>query len=306
MERKDQLEVDINEYLDYLRNIKRYSEFTVENYARDLKSFKKYLDDDGELSYLNVDKYQIRDYISLKMQNNSLKNRSLNRHLSSLRGFYSYLVDNKKIEANPFSVIRSLKVEKKLPSVLSESQIKELYQYKTSKDDLLDYRNQLMIRLILDSGLRLSELINLTLNNINFEDNMLLIRGKGNKDRFTFFTNETKEMFVYYLETIRNKLINEDTNIVFLSKQGLPINKRTFEKMLLKIKLRDSSINLHPHLLRHTFATRLLEEGADLRMVQELLGHESLSTTQIYTHVTFENIKKSYDIAHPRASKKKD
>ena len=303
MERKDQLEVDINEYLDYLRNIKRYSEFTVENYARDLKSFKKYLDDDGELSYLNVDKYQIRDYISLKMQNNSLKNRSLNRHLSSLRGFYSYLVDNKKIEANPFSVIRSLKVEKKLPSVLSESQIKELYQYKTSKDDLLDYRNQLMIRLILDSGLRLSELINLTLNNINFEDNMLLIRGKGNKDRFTFFTNETKEMFVYYLETIRNKLINEDTNIVFLSKQGLPINKRTFEKMLLKIKLRDSSINLHPHLLRHTFATRLLEEGADLRMVQELLGHESLSTTQIYTNISDTKLQKIYINAHPLSKK---
>ena len=303
MERKDQLEVDINEYLDYLRNIKRYSEFTVENYARDLKSFKKYLDDDGELSYLNVDKYQIRDYISLKMQNNSLKNRSLNRHLSSLRGFYSYLVDNKKIEANPFSVIRSLKVEKKLPSVLSESQIKELYQYKTSKDDLLDYLNQLMIRLILDSGLRLSELINLTLNNINFEDNMLLIRGKGNKDRFTFFTNETKEMFVYYLETIRNKLINEDTNIVFLSKQGLPINKRTFEKMLLKIKLRDSSINLHPHLLRHTFATRLLEEGADLRMVQELLGHESLSTTQIYTNISDTKLQNIYINAHPLSKK---
>lgn len=303
MERKDQLEVDINEYLDYLRNIKRYSEFTVENYARDLKSFKKYLDDDGELSYLNVDKYQIRDYISLKMQNNSLKNRSLNRHLSSLRGFYSYLVDNKKIEANPFSVIRSLKVEKKLPSVLSESQIKELYQYKTSKDDLLDYRNQLMIRLILDSGLRLSELINLTLNNINFEDNMLLIRGKGNKDRFTFFTNETKEMFVYYLETIRNKLINKDTNIVFLSKQGLPINKRTFEKMLLKIKLRDSSINLHPHLLRHTFATRLLEEGADLRMVQELLGHESLSTTQIYTNISDTKLQNIYINAHPLSKK---
>ena len=303
MERKDQLEVDINEYLDYLRNIKRYSEFTVENYARDLKSFKKYLDDDGELSYLNVDKYQIRDYISLKMQNNSLKNRSLNRHLSSLRGFYSYLVDNKKIEANPFSVIRSLKVEKKLPSVLSESQIKELYQYKTSKDDLLDYRNQLMIRLILDSGLRLSELINLTLNNINFEDNMLLIRGKGNKDRFTFFTNETKEMFVYYLETIRNKLINKDTNIVFLSKQGLPISKRTFEKMLLKIKLRDSSINLHPHLLRHTFATRLLEEGADLRMVQELLGHESLSTTQIYTNISDTKLQNIYINAHPLSKK---
>lgn len=303
MERKDQLEVDINEYLDYLRNIKRYSEFTVENYARDLKSFKKYLDDDGELSYLNVDKYQIRDYISLKMQNNSLKNRSLNRHLSSLRGFYSYLVDNKKIEANPFSVIRSLKVEKKLPSVLSESQIKELYQYKTSKDDLLDYRNQLMIRLILDSGLRLSELINLTLNNINFEDNMLLIRGKGNKDRFTFFTNETKEMFVYYLETIRNKLINEDTNIVFLSKQGLPISKRTFEKMLLKIKLRDSSIKLHPHLLRHTFATRLLEEGADLRMVQELLGHESLSTTQIYTNISDTKLQNIYINAHPLSKK---
>lgn len=303
MERKDQLEVDINEYLDYLRNIKRYSEFTVENYARDLKSFKKYLDDDGELLYLNVDKYQIRDYISLKMQNNSLKNRSLNRHLSSLRGFYSYLVDNKKIEANPFSVIRSLKVEKKLPSVLSESQIKELYQYKTSKDDLLDYRNQLMIRLILDSGLRLSELINLTLNNINFEDNMLLIRGKGNKDRFTFFTNETKEMFVYYLETIRNKLINEDTNIVFLSKQGLPISKRTFEKMLLKIKLRDSSINLHPHLLRHTFATRLLEEGADLRMVQELLGHESLSTTQIYTNISDTKLQNIYINAHPLSKK---
>ena len=303
MERNDQLSLEINDYLAYLKDIKRYSEFTVENYERDLKSFKKYLDDDGELSYLTIDKYQIRDYISLKLQNNSLKQRSLNRHLSALRGFYSFLVDNKKIEANPFTLIRSLKVEKKLPQVLSEGQIKELYNYKTSKDDLLNYRNQLMIRLILDSGLRLSELINLKLSNINIEENMLFVRGKGNKDRFTFYTNETKEMLIYYLENIRNKLINENTEIVFLSKQGLPINKRTFEKMLLKIKLRDSSISLHPHLLRHTFATRLLEEGADLKMVQELLGHESLSTTQIYTNISDTKLQNIYINAHPLSKK---
>lgn len=303
MERNDQLSLEINDYLAYLKDIKRYSEFTVENYERDLKSFKKYLDDDGELSYLTIDKYQIRDYISLKLQNNSLKQKSLNRHLSALRGFYSFLVDNKKIEANPFTLIRSLKVEKKLPQVLSEGQIKELYNYKTSKDDLLNYRNQLMIRLILDSGLRLSELINLKLSNINIEENMLFVRGKGNKDRFTFYTNETKEMLIYYLENIRNKLINENTEIVFLSKQGLPINKRTFEKMLLKIKLRDSSISLHPHLLRHTFATRLLEEGADLKMVQELLGHESLSTTQIYTNISDTKLQNIYINAHPLSKK---
>lgn len=303
MERNDQLSLEINDYLAYLKDIKRYSEFTVENYERDLKSFKKYLDDDGELSYLTIDKYQIRDYISLKLQNNSLKQKSLNRHLSALRGFYSFLIDNKKIEANPFTLIRSLKVEKKLPQVLSEGQIKELYNYKTSKDDLLNYRNQLMIRLILDSGLRLSELINLKLSNINIEENMLFVRGKGNKDRFTFYTNETKEMLIYYLENIRNKLINENTEIVFLSKQGLPINKRTFEKMLLKIKLRDSSISLHPHLLRHTFATRLLEEGADLKMVQELLGHESLSTTQIYTNISDTKLQNIYINAHPLSKK---
>ena len=303
MERNDQLSLEINDYLAYLKDIKRYSEFTVENYERDLKSFKKYLDDDGELSYLTIDKYQIRDYISLKLQNNSLKQRSLNRHLSALRGFYSFLVDNKKIEANPFTLIRSLKVEKKLPQVLSEGQIKELYNYKTSKDDLLNYRNQLMIRLILDSGLRLSELINLKLSNINIEENMLFVRGKGNKDRFTFYTKETKEMLIHYLENIRNKLINENTEIVFLSKLGLPINKRTFEKMLLKIKLRDSSISLHPHLLRHTFATRLLEEGADLKMVQELLGHESLSTTQIYTNISDTKLQNIYINAHPLSKK---
>ena len=303
MERNDQLSLEINDYLAYLKDIKRYSEFTVENYERDLKSFKKYLDDDGELSYLTIDKYQIRDYISLKLQNNSLKQRSLNRHLSALRGFYSFLVDNKKIEANPFTLIRSLKVEKKLPQVLSEGQIKELYNYKTSKDDLLNYRNQLMIRLILDSGLRLSELINLKLSNINIEENMLFVRGKGNKDRFTFYTKETKEMLIHYLENIRNKLINENTEIVFLSKQGLPINKRTFEKMLLKIKLRDSSISLHPHLLRHTFVTRLLEEGADLKMVQELLGHESLSTTQIYTNISDTKLQNIYINAHPLSKK---
>lgn len=303
MERKDQLSIEINDYLAYLKDIKRYSEFTVENYARDLKSFKKYLDDDGELSYLTIDKYQIRDYISLKLQNNSLKQGSLNRHLSALRGFYSFLVDNKKIEANPFTLIRSLKVEKKLPQVLSEGQIKELYNYKTSNDDLLNYRNQLMIRLILDSGLRLSELINLKLSNINVEENMLLVRGKGNKDRFSFYTNETKEMLIYYLENIRCKLLNENTDIIFLSKQGLPINKRTFEKMLLKIKLRDSSISLHPHLLRHTFATRLLEEGADLKMVQELLGHESLSTTQIYTNISDTKLQNIYINAHPLSKK---
>lgn len=303
MERNDQLSLEINDYLAYLKDIKRYSEFTVENYERDLKSFKKYLDDDGELSYLTIDKYQIRDYISLKLQNNSLKQKSLNRHLSALRGFYSFLVDNKKIEANPFTLIRSLKVEKKLPQVLNEGQIKELYNYKTSKDDLLNYRNQLMIRLILDSGLRLSELINLKLSNINIEENMLFVRGKGNKDRFTFYTNETKEMLIHYLENIRNKLINENTEIVFLSKQGLPINKRTFEKMLLKIKLRDSSISLHPHLLRHTFATRLLEEGADLKMVQELLGHESLSTTQIYTNISDTKLQNIYINAHPLSKK---
>lgn len=304
MEKRDQLNIEINDYLTYLSEIKRYSNFTIESYARDLYSFKEYLDRDGELSYLHIDKFQIRDYISLKLQNDQLKQRSINRQMSALRGFYAFLIDRKKIESNPFTLIRSLKVEKKLPQVLNEGQIKELLQYKTSNDDLLNYRNNLMIRLILDSGIRLSELVNLKLNNINIEENMLFIRGKGNKDRFTFFTNETKKILVNYLVNIRSKLITESSENVFLSKQGAPINKRTFEKMLLKIKLRDSSISIHPHLLRHTFATRLLEEGADLKMVQELLGHESLSTTQIYTNISDTKLQSIYVNAHPLTKSK--
>ncbi len=303
MEERTQLNIEINEYLTYLQKIKRYSNYTILSYARDLYSFEKYIEKDGEIAYLEIDKLQIRNYISIKLQNEKLKQRTINRHISSLRGFYAFLLDRKKIDSNPFTLIRSLKIEKKLPQILNEGQIKELLQYKTTNDDLLDYRNNLMIRLILDSGLRLSELVSLKLNNINLEENMLFIRGKGNKDRFTFFTNETKERLNYYIVNLRSKFLADINDFVFLSKQGKPINKRTFEKMLLKIKLRDSTISIHPHLLRHTFATRLLEEGADLKMVQELLGHESLSTTQIYTNISDTKLQNIYINAHPLTKK---
>ena len=302
METRDQLLEHINEYLLYLSQIRKYSEHTVDNYRRDLLSFKEYLDKDGEISYLTIDKYQIRNYISLKLVN-SLKQRSLNRHLSALRGFYNFLLDRKVISANPFSLIKSLKIEKKLPLVLNESQIKELLEYETSKDENVNNRNNLMIRLILDSGLRLSELVELKLTNINLDENMIFVRGKGNKDRFTFFTNKTKELLINYLDKIRPNFILDSTEFLFLSKQGTPIHKRTFEKTLLKVKLKDKSINLHPHLLRHTFATRLLEEGADLKMVQELLGHESLSTTQIYTNISDTKLKEIYLNSHPLSKK---
>jgi len=302
MEARDQLLEHINEYLLYLSQIRKYSEHTVDNYRRDLLSFKEYLDKDGEILYLTIDKYQIRNYISLKLVN-SLKQRSLNRHLSALRGFYNFLLDRKVINANPFSLIKSLKIEKKLPLVLNESQIKELLEYETSKDENVNNRNNLMIRLILDSGLRLSELVELKLTNINLDENMIFVRGKGNKDRFTFFTNKTKELLINYLDNIRPNFILDSTEFLFLSKQGTPIHKRTFEKTLLKVKLKDKSINLHPHLLRHTFATRLLEEGADLKMVQELLGHESLSTTQIYTNISDTKLKEIYLNSHPLSKK---
>ena len=309
----------IKDYINYIRTVKGKTDKTADNYFRDLHLFFRFIKFHKGLvdNVSSVEEIDISDidvellksitfddvnefiYYLHSERNNNEKSRA--RRISTLKSFFKFYTINKSvIKINPVEELESPKIRKSLPKYLT---LEESLKLLNSVNGQFKERNFAIITLFLNCGLRLSELINLTLNNINFEDNMLLIRGKGNKDRFTFFTNETKEMFVYYLETIRNKLINEDTNIVFLSKQGLPISKRTFEKMLLKIKLRDSSINLHPHLLRHTFATRLLEEGADLRMVQELLGHESLSTTQIYTNISDTKLQNIYINAHPLSKK---
>ena len=296
------------EFLDYLEKERNYSALTVKNYQLDIDKFLKFLNEEGALMD-DVDQIIIRNFLTEEL-NAGISKRSCKRRLSSLRHFYSFMVNKNYIEQNPFVIATSPKMDKKFPQVLYKDQVKQILDANLERTDHLAARDNAILFVLYYCGLRASELVGLKTQSCDLRNRMFRVFGKGSKERLVPFTNECRDMIKKYMETTREELLlkqKEPTNALFLNDKGQQLTVRGLEYILDKIEEKTGNyVGLHPHVLRHSFATHLLENGADIRVIQELLGHSSINTTQVYTHVSAEAMKQTYIDAFPRARKKED
>ena len=283
----------IEEFIDYLRYEKKYSENTIASYQNDLKKtyifFKK--------DFKDLSKKDIQNYIQSLSKKESAS--SVSRTISTLKSFYKFLQINRYTKNNPLGTISNPKTIKKLPKVLSEEEVDKLLDINLKTN--FDYRNKAMLELMYSSGLRVSELINLKVNDIDLKNASVRIFGKGSKERIVPLDDYAIEALDNYIKYHRKSLFKHgENNYLFLNNHGNKMTRQGFFKILQKIaKEKNIKSELSPHTLRHSFATHLLKHGADLRSIQELLGHSDISTTQIYTHITSERLQKNYEEFHP-------
>lgn len=293
------------DFIDYLHYQRNYSPMTQLAYRRDIENFYVYLHKEG-CQDNQVTNQLIRNYLTEQLMANIAKT-TLKRRIAALKHYYHFLTEQKVVEKNPFIMTRTPRVDEKFPRVLYADQIEHLLAANQQRTDALMVRDQAILSLLFASGLRVSELVTLTMHTIDFRRRMLVVLGKGRKERLVPFSLEAKEALEQYKNTLRPLLLakqptNEMTPIFFLNDKGKPLTARGLQYILLAIEKKTGEhLALHPHLLRHSFATNLLENGADLRVIQELLGHKSINTTQVYTHVSPSLMKEQYDKAHPRA-----
>lgn len=292
----------VNEYLDYLKFQKNYSSLTIESYQRDIDEFVVYFIKEGIEAFDEI-KYQfLRGYL-IYLHENELSPVTINHKLTSLRSFYRYLQKEEYVKDNPFLMVKSLKTQQKNPDVLFIDEMIELLD-SIDVTTPLGRRNKAMLELMYASGLRCSEVVSLTIKQVDFKAQILLIHGKGNKDRYVPFHDYVAELLYDYIENDRKELMlvqRHEHDFVFVNKNGAKMTNRGVENIVNRVTQNyDPTKKIHPHTFRHSFATHLLQNGVDLRTVQELLGHENLSTTQVYTHITQQYLKDIYDETHPR------
>jgi len=297
----------IRQFKNYLENERAYSYHTVINYLFDINEFNNYLKT-NEFGKLDDVRINIPRYYLSYLNKKGYMTRSIARKMSSLRSFYAYLLKMNIIEVNFFTVVSSPHIEKKLPGYLYSEEIDELFLAIDTKD-AIGKRNYALLELLYGTGVRVSELCSLTISDIDFFNNSLLVVGKGNKERYLPIYQSIKNALLDYMEFSRPELlmrsVNSEEKTLFLNYRGGPLTSRGVRTILNKICLKAAGKqNISPHMLRHSFATHLLNNGADLRSVQELLGHSNLSSTQIYTHVSKETLKNEYLKYHPRARRK--
>ncbi len=293
-----------NRYINHLEVERNASAYTVRNYKADLLDFFSFLREKKVATLDEVDRKVLRDYLAHLVRRGIVK-ASIARKLSAIRSFYRYLVQEKIIEANPIKTVSSPKLDKRLPSFLTLGEVKRLLE----APDLSTpqgLRDRALLELLYASGLRVSELTGLELGQINLDSNEIRVWGKGSKERVGLMGEPAAEAIKVYLAQGRPELIGKKkSNALFLNRYGQRLPERSVQKILGQYTLKAGlKKRVHPHMLRHTFATHLLDGGADLRVVQELLGHERLSSTQIYTHVTKKQARKVYLAAHPLAKEK--
>ena len=286
----------INEFLEYLKVIKKHSENTIINYKIDLLSYYEFVD--GKL--LNIKKEDVYNYLKHLYNINESKS-SIARKLSAIRTFYNYLLKKNLIEINYFNTVKNPKKDINLPKFVKDDDIDKMFLIPDTKT-WIGKRNILIIRMLYATGLRVSELVNIKLNDINIAERSIIVLGKGEKERIVIFGYHTQEVLTDYLNNGRYQVDTKNSEYLFLNKDGNKLSDRYVRKIIDDIIIK-ASITMHvsPHMLRHTFATSMLNNGADLVSVKDLLGHESLNTTSIYTHVSDEKIKEVYNKAHPRA-----
>jgi integrase/recombinase XerC len=285
-------------YISHLTNERRLSPLTCKSYARDISILLKFL----QKSSLNqMQSHHIRHFIA-QLHSNGLSGRSLARIISAWRGFYNYLIRSHSFTLNPCIGIHAPKSPKSLPHTLSPDETTQLLTFPS--DDLLNSRDRTMFELFYSSGLRLAELAKLEPIDVNFSDGTVRINGKGDKTRIVPVGRKAIAALQTWIKQ-RDKLVKPGEKALFLSRRGNAISTRTISHRLKNRAIQQGiTINVHPHMLRHSFASHLLQSSGDLRAVQDMLGHVNISTTQVYTHLDFQHLTKVYDMAHPRAKKK--
>jgi len=290
------------EYLLYLQNVRKLSEHTIRSYRNDLESWHYWLENQN-VDHLNPPASVLRSFIA-DMTMRKMNPSSVNRRLSTLRGFYQWLCDRGEMEANPFRTLRNQKTSRKLPSYLTFSEFEKLLSI--CKEDLLGLRNKALLECLYSTGCRVSEIVSMNRNQLKNRE--ILIKGKGGKERFVFLGDSAAHSVALWLDQ-RDREWGDEEKALFLDAKKKRLTSRGLFFIIEKQAVL-SGVNkkITPHTLRHSFATSLLDEGADIRLVQEMLGHSSLSTTQIYTHLGIEKIKRIYRKSHPHAkrSKKED
>lgn len=290
-------------FTDYLIGERNYSEHTLTSYLTDINTLVHFLNNEQFDGLIHVSPRIARFYVASLHEQYSPK--SIARKISSLRSMYQFLVDDELIDENPFINIELPKQEKKLPKFIYPDEIENLFR-SIDTTTVLGRRNYLILEFLYGTGVRVAELCQVKLNDIDYFQDLVLVHGKGSKDRLVPLHNRLVDEITDYVLTTRKDLMkNEQTPYLFLNHRGKPITPRGIRMVINNILLKSGeNLKISPHTLRHTFATHLLNNGADLRSVQELLGHEHLSSTQIYTKVSKETLKDSYMKAHPRAKRK--
>ena len=287
----------IDLYLEYLLYQKNYSNLTILNYKEDLLFFKEFVQKEN-ISFLKVDYPAIRNFYNY-MDSLKYSKNTISRKISSIRSFYKYLARNGHVEYNPFSLSKGPKKDKLLPKFLYYNELEDLFNA-CDLSTLLGIRDRLVLEMLYATGMRVSELESINITDINFEDNYIKILGKGNKERIVYFGDYAREILDLYLSKRTDK--NE---WLFINNKNGRLTARGVRYIINKIVDKTSlNTKVSPHMLRHSFATHLLNEGCDLLSVQELLGHESLRATQVYTHVTNDRLKDVYLKSHPRNNRK--
>lgn len=294
---------ELNQFREYLTGVKGYSDKTSLSYGEDVADFLLYLKKEN-VSKAKVTTEIIRQYL-LELTLRRLEKRSIKRRLSSLRHFYRYLVTYQGFTENPFETISAPRAEKKLPSFFSYEEVCDLLDSNAKREDKLRDRDQAILELLFASGLRCSEIINLTLSSFDFSKQQVRVLGKGKKERIVPFSSVAKDALTKYINGLRGKLLGakKEEGIVFLNAHGEKLTERGLEYIVSSAAQKAGfPLKIHPHMLRHSFATELLTNGTDLRVIQEFLGHESVSTTAIYTHVSYADLKKTYDSFFPETN----
>ncbi len=294
----------LQSFTDYLLLEKNYSQLTLKAYLKDISDFSDFISSEyNSKTITNANYQQIRSWIVL-LVDKGISNRSINRKISSLNTYYKFLLKTEEIEINPLSKHKALKTSKKIQVPFSEQEIKIVLQELNCATDFEGLRNRLMIELFYATGIRRIELVQLKLSDVDIANKTLKVLGKRNKERFIPLIPSVVGTFISYVEA-RNKLNTiQDESCLFLTKKGVKI----YETLVYRIindyfSIASTKVKRSPHILRHSFATHLLNQGANLNAVKELLGHSSLAATQVYTHNSIAELKKVYSKAHPRSKK---
>ncbi|HRS97171.1 MAG TPA: site-specific tyrosine recombinase XerD [Smithella sp.] len=292
---------ELNQYCNYLLIERGVARNTLESYGRDLRRFIDYAMKQKKIMTVGkITAETVVEYLT-RMRQDGLSANSMNRFLAALRGFYKYLIREKIVDENPLANIELAKVWMKLPDTLSKDEMRLILEQPRGQS-ATEIRDGAMLELLYATGVRVSELVHLTMNNVNWQVGFLIVMGKGGKERIVPIGRVAYDALNRYIEEARPKLLKKNTDVLFLNRFGRKLSRQGFWKIVVGYaKKAGLHKKVYPHTFRHSFASHLLEGGADLRTVQVMLGHSDISTTQIYTHITRERLKEIHQKYHPRS-----